>query len=150
MRNDEYWDIVYNMAYVAKVLSGEADMTKKLLQLGDNYHWQLEGIEFAIPERVSAPKDFIGRVEEMVGFDDRVVQMLDEFQNLNLYIDAGVEDKPCKAYLSTAESRLAPLIITGSLMGVVIEELTRWLPMRFGTNIVPKMKAEEAHAMTLN
>jgi hypothetical protein len=36
------------MACVAEVLSEEADMTKKLLQLGDNYHWQLEGIEFAI------------------------------------------------------------------------------------------------------
>jgi hypothetical protein len=46
-------------------LNEEAEVTEKLLQLGDNYHWQLEGIEFAIPERVSAPEDFIGRVEEM-------------------------------------------------------------------------------------
>ena len=44
----------------------------------------------------------------MVGVEERVVQMLDEFQNLNLYIDAGVEDKPCRKYLSTAESRVAP------------------------------------------
>jgi hypothetical protein len=276
-------------------------MTKKLLQVGDGYRWQLDGITFAIPERISAPEDFIGRVEEMeflyawanrvqrglskglaflgrrkvgktlmlerlynilysehkglipfyyefvegersgkkfyhdfvtrfymqvvgyyvrdvtwirdavakeksqvaipaliekirpldfphkekiisrltsaahlldqdddpyeyiisgvamphsfatmVGVEERVVQMLDEFQNLNLYIDAGTEDKPSKAYLSTAESHVAPLLITGSLMGVVSEELMRWLPMRFWKNIVPKMKAAEAQAMTLN
>ena len=40
-------------------------MTKRLLQLGAEYRWQLEGITFAIPERIGAPEDFIGRVEEM-------------------------------------------------------------------------------------
>ncbi len=85
-----------------------------------------------------------------VGVEERVVQMVDEFQYLNMYIDAGVEDKPCKAYMSTAESRQAPLLITGSLMGVVSEELMRWLPQRFSERIVPKMKAAETVAMTLN
>jgi hypothetical protein len=42
-----------------------------------------------------------------------------------LVIDAGVEDKPCKAYISTAEMKVAPLLITGSLMGLVSEELMR-------------------------
>ncbi|MDM8532149.1 hypothetical protein QUF63_13335 [Anaerolineales bacterium HSG25] len=81
---------------------------------------------------------------------DRVVQMIDEFQYLNMHIDAGEEDKPCKAYMSTAERREAPLLITGSLMGVVSEELMRWLPQRFSNFFVPKMKAEEAREMTLN
>ncbi len=84
------------------------------------------------------------------GVDMHVVQMIDEFQYLNMYIDAGVEDKPCKAYMSTAEKRQAPLLITGSLMGVVSEELMRWLPQRFSERIVPKMKIEETIAMTLN
>ncbi len=39
---------------------------KTLLQLDDNYRWQLDGIEFAIPKRVSAPEDFIGRLETFV------------------------------------------------------------------------------------
>ncbi len=82
--------------------------------------------------------------------DVRVVQMLDEFQYLNMYIDAGVEDTPCKAYMSTAESRQAPLLITGSLMGVVSEELMRWLPQRFSERIVPQMKVTETVAMTRN
>jgi hypothetical protein len=78
------------------------------------------------------------------------VQLIDEFQYLNMYVDAGVVDKPCMAYMSPAESRAAPLLITGSLMGVVSEELTLWLPHRFRTIHVPKMKAAEAQAMTQN
>jgi hypothetical protein len=84
------------------------------------------------------------------GVEEKVVQMIDEFQYLNMYIDAGVEDKPCKAYMSTAEMKVAPLIITGSLMGVVSEELMRWLPHRFDEFIVPKMDAQEAINMTMN
>ncbi|MDM8532209.1 hypothetical protein QUF63_13635 [Anaerolineales bacterium HSG25] len=82
--------------------------------------------------------------------EEKVVQMIDEFQYLNKYINAGEEDKPCKAYMSTAESRVAPLLITGSWMGVVAEELMLWLPQRFYQLTVPKMKAEEAIAMTMN
>ncbi len=94
----------------------------------------------------AAPAGFANGVD----VEDRIVQMVDEFQNLNMYIDTGVEDKPCRAHMSTAEMRTAPLLVTGSLIGVVSEELMLWLPMRFWTNIVPKMKAEEARAMTLN
>jgi hypothetical protein len=84
------------------------------------------------------------------GVEEKVVQMIDEFQYLNMYIDAGVEDKPCKAYMSTAEMKVSPLIITGSLVGVVSEELMRWLPHRFDEFIVPKMDAQEAINMTMN
>ncbi len=86
----------------------------------------------------------------MVGVEDRVVQMLDEFQYLNMHINAGVEDKPCKAYMSPAESRVAPLLITGSLMGVVSYDLMRYLPQRFDEFIVPKMDEEESVEMTMN
>ncbi len=84
------------------------------------------------------------------GVEEKVVQMLDEFQYLNMFIDAGVEDKPCKAYMSTAESRVAPILITGSLMGIVSEELMRWLPHRFSKMYVPKMHPAEAQAMVMN
>jgi hypothetical protein len=84
------------------------------------------------------------------GVEEKIVQMIDEFQYLNMYIDAGIEDKPCKAYMSTAEMKVAPLIITGSLMGVVSEELMRWLPHRFDEFIVPKMDAQETIHMTMN
>lgn len=95
---------------------------------------------------VAAPHGFA----TMVGVEEQIVQMIDEFQYLNMYIDAGVEDKPSKSYMSTAESKVAPLLITGSLMGVVSEELMRWLPYRFMEMLVPKMDLQETIAMTLN
>jgi hypothetical protein len=36
-----------------------------LLKIKDNYHWDIDEIEFAINERVGAPQNFIGRLEEM-------------------------------------------------------------------------------------
>ncbi len=36
-----------------------------LLQLKENYRWDLTGIEFAMEERVAEPENFIGRVEEL-------------------------------------------------------------------------------------
>ncbi|MCP4106077.1 MAG: hypothetical protein GY749_11150 [Desulfobacteraceae bacterium] len=95
---------------------------------------------------VGVPQGFAS----MVGVEDQVVQMLDEFQYLNMYIDAGDEDKPCKAYMSPAESRVAPLLITGSLMGVVSHELMRYLPQRFTEVAVPRMDESESTEMTLN
>ena len=38
---------------------------KKLLQLKEPSRWELEGIEFAINERVGNPENFIGRVGEL-------------------------------------------------------------------------------------
>jgi len=38
---------------------------EKLLRLTSDQRWDLTDIEFAIPERVSAPEDFIERVMEM-------------------------------------------------------------------------------------
>ncbi|HHC24499.1 MAG TPA: hypothetical protein ENK58_03660, partial [Desulfobacterales bacterium] len=37
----------------------------KLLKPKENHHWDLEGIEFAIRERVGDPSRFIGRVGEL-------------------------------------------------------------------------------------
>ncbi len=99
-----------------------------------------------IIKAVGVPRGFAS----MVGVEDQVVQMLDEFQYLNMYIDAGNEDKPCKAYMSPAESRVAPLLITGSLMGVVSNDLMRWLPQRFTEVSVPRMDESESVEMTLN
>ncbi|MCP4349084.1 MAG: hypothetical protein GY795_26690 [Desulfobacterales bacterium] len=99
-----------------------------------------------IIKAVGVPRGFAS----MVGVEEQVVQMLDEFQYLNMYIDAGNEDKPSKAYMSPAESRVAPLLITGSLMGVVSYDLMRYLPQRFTEVFVPKMDESESTEMTLN
>ena len=101
-------------------------------------------------EYVLAAVDIPQGFATMVGVEEQVIQMLDEFQYLNMYIDAGVEKKPCKAYMSAAESRVAPLLITGSLMGVVSEDLMLYLPHRFSEIPVPKMESAEAVEMTMN
>jgi len=38
---------------------------KKLLRYDKNNRWELEGIEFAIEERVGEPDNFIGRIKEL-------------------------------------------------------------------------------------
>ncbi len=111
------------------------------------YMSQLEKPPYVyIIRAVGVPRGFA----TMVGVKEQVVQMLDEFQYLNMYIDAGNEDKPCKAYMSPAESKVAPLLITGSLMGVVSYDLMRYLPQRFSEFPVPKMQESESIEMTLN
>lgn len=85
-----------------------------------------------------------------VGVKDKILQIMDELQYLNMEINAGEEKILSKAYMSTAESKLAPLLVTGSLMGVLSEQLMLYTPHRFREFIVPKMKEEEAIVMTQN
>ncbi|RLC11438.1 MAG: hypothetical protein DRI57_18950, partial [Deltaproteobacteria bacterium] len=106
-------------------------------------HLRLLEREMPLYEYVLAAVDVSRGFATMVGVEEQVVQMLDEFQYLNMCIDAGVEKKSCKAYMSAAESRVAPLLITGSLMGVVSEDLMLYLPHRFSEIPVPKMESAE-------
>jgi len=93
----------------------------------------------------SVPHDFA----TTVGVEEKVVQIIDEFQYLNSEIDAGEEKFPSKCYMSTAESKVAPLLVTGSLMGVLSEQLMKYTPHRFEEYILTKMKEEEATALAL-
>lgn len=99
-----------------------------------------------IQHALSVPDAFASTV----GVAENVMQIMDELQYLNMEIDAGEEKILSKAYMSTAESKVAPLLVTGSLMGVLSEQLMRYTPQRFYEIDVPKMKEEEAIAMTLN
>lgn len=85
-----------------------------------------------------------------VGIEEKVVQMIDEFQYLNDQVDVQDKDIPSKAYMSTAESKVAPLLVTGSFMGVLADQLTLYTPHRFMHVFVPEMVREEAHEMILN
>ncbi len=84
------------------------------------------------------------------GVEEKVLQIIDEFQYLNSEIDAGEEDIPSKTYMYTAESKVAPLLVTGSLIGVLSEQLILYTPHRFEEFIVPKMDADEAIEMAMN
>ncbi|MCP4151567.1 MAG: hypothetical protein GY757_27740, partial [bacterium] len=81
-----------------------------------------------------------------------IVQMIDEFQFLNakVYWDKYIE-KPVQnlagGYLSTAESKIAPLLISGSWIGWLIHELITKLPSRFRYFYLANMPEEEAVEM---
>jgi hypothetical protein len=78
-----------------------------------------------------------------------IVQMIDEFQFMNALI---YRDKEMKilaknlagGYLSTAESKIAPLLVSGSWVGWLMDELNHMLPARFRYKYLKNMPENEA------
>jgi len=68
--------------------------------------------------------------------NERIVQMIDEFQFINRYI---YRDEKCKlrinnlagSYLHSAEYKNAPLLVSGSWIGWLMNDLNQMLPGRF-------------------
>jgi len=87
--------------------------------------------------------------------NERVVQMIDEFQFLNRYI---FRDNACTnriknlagSYLHTAEYKNAPLLVSGSWIGWLMDDLNRMLPARFIFTDFGNMPRHEAIEMILN
>ncbi|UCH96172.1 MAG: hypothetical protein JSV88_04760 [Candidatus Aminicenantes bacterium] len=81
-----------------------------------------------------------------------IVQMIDEFQFMNTMI---YRDKNMKylaknlagGYLSTAESKIAPLLVSGSWVGWLMNQLKSLLPARFYYEYVENMPENEAVEM---
>ncbi len=68
--------------------------------------------------------------------DERVVQMIDEFQFINRFIFWDKEKSRrahnlAGSYLHTCEYKNAPLLVTGSWVGWLMDDLNRLLPGRF-------------------
>jgi hypothetical protein len=78
-----------------------------------------------------------------------ILQMIDEFQFMNAMI---YRDKEMKilarnmagGYLSTAESKIAPLLVSGSWVGWLMDELNNMLPARFRNKYLKNMPEDEA------
>ena len=93
-----------------------------------------------------APHTIAARQKEFI------VQMIDEFQFLNYYIyrDRSLKEKQddlAGGYLSTAESKIAPLLVSGSWVGWLMNELMTMLPTRFDYNYLKNMPEDEAVEM---
>jgi hypothetical protein len=95
-----------------------------------------------------APKNMAFRRKEFI------VQMIDEFQFLNavIYWDKAksenqLADTLAGGYLSTAESKIAPLLVSGSWVGWLMKELSNMLPSRFRNKILKTMPENEASEM---
>ncbi len=95
-----------------------------------------------------APRSIAARRGEFI------VQMIDEFQYLNAMIFRDKQTSPSQlmktmagGYMSTAESKVAPLLVSGSWVGWLMHELNTMLPARFRLNIFKNMSKEEAVEM---
>ena len=81
--------------------------------------------------------------------DERVVQIIDEFQYLNKYI---FRDQACQnpiknlagSYLHTCEYKNAPLLVSGSWVGWLMNDLITMLPGRFLKLIMKNIPEDEA------
>jgi len=81
--------------------------------------------------------------------DERVLQLIDEFQFLNRFI---FRDKSCKdrisnlagSYLHTCEYKNAPMLVAGSWVGWLARDLHRMLPGRFQFDYFENMPEDEA------
>jgi len=84
--------------------------------------------------------------------DGRVVQMIDEFQFINRFI---FRDKDCTrridnlagSYLHTCEYKNAPLLVTGSWVGWLMDDLNRLLPGRFLKHPLGNLTEDESVEM---
>ncbi|MCP4220223.1 MAG: hypothetical protein GY765_36665, partial [bacterium] len=89
------------------------------------------------------------------GQKEFILQMIDEFQFMNAMI---YRDKECKhlahtlagGYLSSAESKIAPLLVSGSWVGWLMNELIAMLPARFDFYFLKNMPRDEAVEMVYN
>jgi hypothetical protein len=84
-----------------------------------------------------------------------IVQMIDEFQFLNavVYRDKAMDNLAkdlAGGYLSTAESKIAPLLVSGSWVGWLMNELNMMLPARFKYKSLKNMPEDEAVEMVFN
>ncbi|MGD2088718.1 MAG: hypothetical protein PVH61_21245 [Candidatus Aminicenantes bacterium] len=115
----------------------------------------IEGVKYAVDhEQIdslwetvrTAPHSIASRQKEFI------VQMIDEFQFLNamIYRDKGTKipaDGLAGGYLSTAESKIAPLLVSGSWVGWLMNELNMMLPARFKYEYLENMPEDEAVEM---
>ena len=84
--------------------------------------------------------------------DIRVLQFLDEFQNINKYVldeDHRPIDTLAGSYLGTAESKLAPLFVTGSYIGWLRRIIWELLPARFNEFFLGNLEPSEGMDMIL-
>jgi hypothetical protein len=108
-------------------------------------------------EKVDILWDIVREAPQTIAFRQKefIVQMIDEFQFLNAMI---YRDKDAKipandlagGYLSTAESKIAPLLVSGSWVGWLMNELNTMLPARFKYEYLENMPEDEAVEMVYN
>ena len=84
--------------------------------------------------------------------DIQVLQFIDEFQNINKYI-LDKDKEPiitlAGSYLATAESKCAPMLVTGSYIGWLRRIIWELLPARFNEVFLANLEPSEGFDMIL-
>ncbi len=115
----------------------------------------IESVEHSvIHERLDILWDTVREAPKKIAFERKefIVQMIDEFQFLNdkIYWDkakTNLAESLAGGYLSTAESKVAPLLVSGSWVGWLMNLLTMMLPTRFRFRYLKNMPGDEAVEM---
>jgi hypothetical protein len=107
----------------------------------------------AAHEKIDILWDIAREAPQTIAFRQKefIVQMIDEFQFMNamIYWDKAksenqLADTLAGGYLSTAESKIAPLLVSGSWVGWLMKELSSMLPARFRNKFIKNMPENEA------
>jgi hypothetical protein len=112
----------------------------------------IEDVEYTIGhDHVDLLWETVREAPKTIAYSEKefIVQMIDEFQFMNAMI---YRDKDLKiparnlagGYLSTAESKVAPLLVSGSWVGWLMKELSSLLPARFRNKLIKNMPEDEA------
>ena len=119
-----------------------------LCDMIENFAHAFENEEIGILWNIAreAPKTIASRQNEFI------VQMIDEFQFLGskIYMDKELKNLHVNiagGYLSTAESKIAPLLVSGSWVDWLRKFLIELLPARFKYKPLPNMPEDESIEM---
>jgi hypothetical protein len=112
----------------------------------------IEKVEYAAQgEHVDNLWQMVRDAPKSIAFtrNEFIVQLIDEFQFLNamIYWDkskTNLAEDLAAGYLSTAESKLAPLLVSGSWVGWLMNLLVMMLPARFKQRQLENMPEDEA------
>ncbi len=147
-RKKEYLDPMGGFAFkkVADIAKKEGLLYLRELIQGVEHEYNHEYVDTLWTMVRDAPRRLAARQGEFI------VQMIDEFQFMNamIYRDKDMKN-PAKTmaggYLSTAESKIAPLLVSGSWVGWLMKELNSMLPARFRYKFLKNMPENEAIEM---
>ncbi|MGD2085458.1 MAG: hypothetical protein PVH61_04660 [Candidatus Aminicenantes bacterium] len=144
-RKKEYLDPMggFDFKKVADIAKKEGLLYLRELIQGVEHEYTHEYVDTLWTMVRDAPRRLAVRQGEFI------VQIIDEFQFLNamIYWDKAKKNLAYNlagGYLSTAESKIAPLLVSGSWVGWLMKELSSMLPARFWYKFLKPMPENEA------
>jgi hypothetical protein len=115
----------------------------------------IEGVAHAVAhEKIDILWEIVRNAPQTIAFRQKefIVQMIDEFQFLNamFYRDKNMKllaNDLAGGYLSSAENKIAPLLVSGSWVGWLMDILIMMIPSRFIYYYLGNMPPDEAVEM---